>query len=168
MMLFFAIQQADAAEREDDADLHRPENAANRRADGAGGEIGGHRAVAAQEALAGRRLHVGQHVFVRRQPIDILVWTSVCIFNRAQPSAILDHRADEPADHADARADADQEQEPAKTSRIARAPSERADSGGPSCSRRLRSRTMTGSTTGCARSPDAAPETPPASGYGAR
>src|SRR4030095_640509 len=46
-------QQADAAEREDDADLHRPENTPNRRSDGTGAEIAGHRG-AAQESLADR------------------------------------------------------------------------------------------------------------------
>jgi hypothetical protein len=86
-------------------------------------------AVPAQEPLADRRLRVGQHVFVRRQAIDHLGVDVGLHLRGLLPRAILDHRSEEPADHADAPADADQEEQPSKTSRMARTPSVRADSG---------------------------------------
>ena len=114
MTPFFANQSPTPAGREDDAGLHRPEDAVERRADGMrrASRRRRHRRCR-QEPLAGRRLHVGEQVFVRRQPIDDLGVRVGLNLRRPQPAPVVDRRrATSHASVPMAEHDAEQDLEP--------------------------------------------------------
>jgi len=104
-------EQPERASGEDDADLHGPEDAAERRPDRLGRGLERQR-CRLEKALRGRRLHVGQKILVRREPIHELVVHVGMDLRRAQPSSMFHERADYPdegrGDEQEHRADGDE------------------------------------------------------------
>ena len=103
-------QQADAGRREHDARLDRPENAIERRGDDCRRHFGSRRHAERrrQEALTGRRLHIGEQIFVRREPIDNLVVRVGLDLRRSQPASMFDRGPRQPRDGDDPGHDAEQ------------------------------------------------------------
>ena len=159
MTPFFASHSPRPAGGDDDAGLDRPEDAVERRAHRPRGAGPSRRRAErrGEETLAGRRLHVGEQVLVRRQPIDDLGVRVHLDLRRAQPAAMVDRRADQPRQRDDAGHDAEQDLEADEDVLDgAHRAAARCRSTAAAAARRR------GRTPGCAPPRDAAPDKRPA------
>ena len=150
-------QQADAAEREHDAGLHRPQHAVEGRAERTRGRVerDGRRL---EEAPARRRLHVGQQIVLAGEPIEQLRVRLGLHAREPDPPPVVDDGAHEPDEHAgDEQQDGEDHQAlhhvfPHAENGVLRIPL-------PAVVRACRR-----STRGCGRPPDAARERRPVRG----
>ena len=99
---------AGAAERDDEPDLHRPQDAAERRGQRPrpGAERNGRRF---EKPSTGGRLHVGHQVLVGCQTIEQLGVRIRVSLRDAQPAAVFDQGSQQPRDRAHDGQKADQE-----------------------------------------------------------
>ena len=109
-MLPLTYCQPEAGRGEHEPDLHRPEDASDRRADRARRAVERDRRRL-EEAFSRRRLDVREQIFVRREAVHQFVVHLGLHFRHAAPAAMLDQRAHEPRQHAgDEREDGEDRQ----------------------------------------------------------